>query len=71
MKEFKIQAHIHSLDGKMDEITVLAPQKLFGKLIPHSYIVKYKDITCTAIFNYFSNAFYCDDVYGKVTQWEK
>ena len=38
MKEFKIQAHIHSLDGKMDEITVLAPQKLFGKLIPHSYI---------------------------------
>ncbi|MBR2448499.1 MAG: hypothetical protein IKB30_00095 [Clostridia bacterium] len=71
MKEFKIQAHIHSLDGKMDEITVLAPQKLFGKLIPHSYIVKYKDITCTAIFNYFSNAYYCDDVYGKVTQWEK
>ena len=71
MKEFKTQAHIHSLDGKMDEITVLAPQKLFGKLIPHSYIVRYKDITCTAIFNYFSNAFYCDDVYGKVTNWEK
>ena len=71
MKEFKIQSHIHSLDGKMDEITVLAPQKLFGKLIPHSYIVKYKDITCTAIFNYFSNAYYCDDIYGKVTQWEK
>ena len=71
MKEFKTQAHIHSLDGKMDEITVLAPQKLFGKLIPHSYIVKYKDITCTAIFNYFTNAFYCDDVYGKVTNWEK
>ena len=71
MKEFKTQAHIHSLDGKMDEITVLAPQKLFGKLIPHSYIVRYKDITCTAIFNYFSNAYYCDDVYGKVTIWEK
>ena len=71
MKEFKTQAHIHSLDGKMDEITVLAPQKLFGNLIPHSYIVRYKDITCTAIFNYFTNAFYCDDVYGKVTQWEK
>ena len=71
MKEFKTQAHINSLDGKMDEITILAPQKLFGKLIPHSYIVKYKDITCTAIFNYFSNAYYCDDVYGKVTQWEK
>ena len=71
MKEFKTQAHIHSLDGKMDEITVLAPHKLFGKLIPHSYIVKYKDITCTAIFNYFSNAFYCDDVYGKITNWEK
>ena len=70
MKEFKTQAHIHSLDGKMDEITVLAPQKLFGKLIPHSYIVRYKDITCTAIFNYFSNAYYCDDVYGKVTNWE-
>ena len=71
MKEFKIQAHIHSLDGKMDEITVIAQQKLFGKVIPNSYIVRYKDITCTAIFNYFSNAYYCDDVYGKVTQWEK
>ena len=38
MKEFKTQAHINSLDGKMDEITVLAPQKLFGKVIPNSYI---------------------------------
>ena len=71
MKEFKTQAHINSLDGKMDEITVIAPQKLFGKVIPNSYIVRYKDITCTAIFNYFSNEFYCDDVYGKVTTWEK
>ena len=40
MKEFKTQAHINSLDGKMDEITVLAPQKLFGKVIPNSYIVR-------------------------------
>lgn len=67
----KTQANIHSLDGKKDEITIIAPQKLFGRVIPNSYIVQYKDITCTAIYNCFANAYYCDDVYGRVTQWEK
>ena len=32
MKEFTTQAHINSLDGKMDEITVIAHKNFLVKL---------------------------------------
>lgn len=38
MKPFKTQAHIHSLDGKMGEITVLE------KSGDNDYIVDYKGV---------------------------
>ena len=59
MKSFKIQAHIHSLDGQMDEITVL---KEFGK---NSYLVDYHGVKCSAIFNPFNCTYYADDIYGR------
>ena len=67
MTPFKAQAHIHSLDGKMDEITVLE------KVGENDYIVDYKGVKCHALFNWFlfnwfNGTYYADDVYGIVKE---
>lgn len=59
MKPFKTQAHIHSLDGRMDEITIL---KEIGN---NSYLVDYRGVKCSAIFNTANFQYYADDVYGR------
>ena len=50
-KPYQSQAHIHSLDGAMDEITVLGEDRKGNQPI---FIVDYKGVKCTAIFNYFT-----------------
>ena len=65
MIPFKIQAHIHSLDGGMDEITVLSEEPREEQKV---YIVDYRGVKCTAIFNWFNCTYYADDIYGRVTQ---
>lgn len=60
------QAHINSLEGKTDEITIL--EKVVGDARGTYYIVKYKDVKCTAVFNPFVCAFYADDVYGVIKE---
>ena len=57
MKPYKTQAHIHSLNGKMEEITVLE------KVGDNDYIVDYKGVKCHALFNWFNCTDYADDVY--------
>ena len=64
MTPFKAQAHIHSLDGKMDEITVLK------KVGENDYIMDYKGVKCHALFNWFNGTYYTDDVYGIVKEDE-
>lgn len=56
----KTTAHINSLDGKMDEITVLEDK---GN---NHYIVDYRGVKCTAIFNFFTCTYYADDIYGRL-----
>ena len=65
MKSFKAMAHIHSLGGAMDEITVLDSRQDGAQTV---YIVDYKGVKCTAIFNWFSNAYYADDKYGIIKE---
>ena len=62
-RSFTADAHIHSLDGSMDEITVLEERQAGNRKY---YIVKYKDIFCTAIFNGFTCSYYADDKYGRM-----
>ena len=59
MKPFKTQAHIHSLDGKMGEITVLEET---GN---NEYLVDYRGVKCSAIFNTANFQYYADDVFGR------
>ena len=65
MTSFKTQAHIHSLDGAMDEITVLDSRQDGAETV---YIVDYKGVKCTATFNWFANAYYADDKYGIIKE---
>ena len=65
MTSFKTQAHIHSLDGAFDEITVLDSRQEADHVV---YIVDYKGVKCTAIFNWFANAYYVDDKYGIIKE---
>ena len=60
MKQFKTQAHIHSLDGQMDEVTII------DKVGDNDYIVDYKGVKCHAIFNWFNCTYYADDLYAKI-----
>lgn len=59
MKQFTTQAHIHSLNGALDEVTIIEKSNM-----GNSYIADYKGTKCTAIFNCFAGAYYVDDVYG-------
>ena len=63
MKPFEAQAHINSLGGKMDTVTVL--EKVDDSRQPY-YIVMYKGVKCTAIFNWFNCTYYADDIYGRI-----
>ena len=63
MKPFKTQAHIHSLGGALDEITVLDMKENGRQTV---YIVDYCGVKCSAIFNPFNCTYYADDVYGRL-----
>ena len=68
MRNMKIMAHIHSLDGEMREITILEQETLFGHPIPNAYIVKYGNVKCTAIYNPLTCQYYADDKYGIIKE---
>ena len=58
----KALAHIHSLNGAMDEITILE------ELGNNSYLVDYRGVKCSAIFNPFNCTYYADDIYGRLEE---
>ncbi len=70
-RSYKVMAHIHSLDGEMREVTVLAQEELFGHIVPNSYIVEYGGVICTAFLNPIVGQFYADDKYGRLEDYKK
>ena len=61
-KPVKQIGRIHSLNGQDDEITVL------NQCGDNDYIVDYKGVKCHAIFNFFVNRYYVDDIYRRVAE---
>ena len=49
-------------DGEMKEITVLEQKDSVN------YIVKFGNVKCTAIFNWYNCQFYADDKYGIIKE---
>ena len=62
MKPYKSQAHIHSLNGEIDEITIIE------KVGDNDYIVEYRGVKCHALYNWFNWIYYADDVYSIVKE---
>lgn len=62
-KPYTAKAHIHSLNGEMDEIIILGESKKGNQSV---YIVNYKGVKCTAIYNWFTCSYYADDIYGRI-----
>ena len=56
MKEYKTMAHINSLNGELDEITVLE------KIGDNDYVVDYKGV------KWFVCEYYADDIYGIIKE---
>lgn len=55
----KVTAHIHSLNGKLAEVTILQYNG------DNNIIVEYNGKKCTAIYNIFAG-YYVDDIYGVI-----
>ena len=67
MKPYKVMAHINSLKGGMAEVTILdKPDENVNR-----YIVDYRGVKCSAIFNWFVCQFYVDDIYGIIQEARK
>lgn len=62
MMSQKTYAHINSLGGQKDEITVLQ------QVGDNDYLVDYKGVKCHAIFNPFVCEYYADDLYTIVKE---
>lgn len=58
--EIKTIGCIHSLGGKEEEITILM------QVGDNNYVVDYNGVKCHAIFNWYTNRYYVDDVYGRI-----
>lgn len=56
----KTKAHIFSLGGDMDEILILEYK------CSNNYIVDYRGVKCTAVFNVFDSSYYADDIFGRL-----
>lgn len=59
-RPYEAMAHIHSLNGQMEKITVIE------KVGDNDYIVDFGGVKCHAIFNWFVCEYYADDIYTKV-----
>lgn len=60
----KVQAYIHSLKDRKNDRNVLGEAEIIKCIGDNQYLAEYNGIRCTAIFNFFTGAYYVDDVYG-------
>ena len=74
----KTIGRIHSLGGSEAEITVIdkcgaqpseaTPNERHEQSEYNDYIVMYQSVKCHAIFNWFVNRYYVDDVFRRIEQ---
>lgn len=60
----KVQAYIHSLKDKVHDRHVLGEAEIIKCIGDNLYLAEANGVRCTAIFNFFTGAYYVDDVYG-------
>lgn len=60
----KVQAYIHSLKDQEHNRHVLGKAEIIKRIGDNLYLAKVNGFQCTAIFNFFTGAYYIDNVYG-------
>lgn len=60
----KVKAYIHSLKDREHDRHVLGEAEIIRSIGNNLYLAEYNGVRCTAIFNFFTGAYYADDVYG-------
>ena len=60
----KVKVYIHSLKDQEHNRHVLSEAEIIRKIGDNLYLAEVKGVRCTAIFNFFTGAYYVDDVYG-------
>lgn len=60
----KVKAYIHSLKDHKRNRHVLGEAEIIEQIGDNLYLAEVNGVRCTAIFNYFTGAYYVDDVYG-------
>ena len=60
----KVKAYIHSLKDTEHDRHVLGEAEIIQCIGDNLYLAEYNVVRCTAIFNFFTGAYYVDDVYG-------
>ena len=64
----KVKAYIHSLQDKENNRRILGDAEIIREIGDNRYLAKYNGIYCTAVFNYFTNRYYVDDLYGCISE---
>lgn len=60
----RVLAYIHSLRDKEHNRNVLGEAEIIRRIGDNLYLAEANGVRCTAIFNFFTGAYYVDDVYG-------
>ena len=60
----KVKAYIHSLKDQEHNRHMLGEAEIIRQIGDNLYLAEVSGVRCTAIFNYFTGAYYVDDVYG-------
>lgn len=60
----KVKAYIHSLKGHEYDSHVMGEAEITRSIGDNLYLAEINGVRCTAIFNFFTGAYYVDDVYG-------
>ena len=60
----KVKAYIHSLKDHEHDRHVLGEAEIIKQIGDNLYLAEVNGVRCTAIFNFFTGAYYVDDVYG-------
>ena len=63
-----VKAYIHSLKDHEHDRHVPGEAEIIRQIGNNLYLAEVNGVRCTAIFNFFTGAYYVDDVYGIVKE---
>lgn len=60
----EVEAYLHSLKAPKTDRNALGKAEIIKRIGNNMYLAKVGNIYCTAIFNFFVDKYFVDDLYG-------